>query len=176
MTKKAHKLFWILLMILIVVSAAFVYFDDYRTETVEAPQSSNTTQPLQEGQLLTQTLHCEGDGLNSIQIPFSTGNRVNHCMIYADLIVDGECAQSWELPAWKLQDGSFWSFPLDSRLNRCGEKRIEIALRTDGTPEESPSLCICSHEGSSGLSLDGKPLENTMVCYKLQYKRSLDQY
>ena len=51
------------------------------------------------GQLLTQTLHCEGDGLNSIQIPFSTGNRVNHCMIYADLIVDGECAQSWELPA-----------------------------------------------------------------------------
>ena len=175
MTKKTHKLFWILLMILIVVSAAFVYFDDYRTETVEAPQSSNTTQPLQEGQLLTQTLHCEGDGLNSIQIPFSTGNRVNHCMIYADLIVDGECAQSWELPAWKLQDGSFWSFPLDSRLNRCGEKRIEIALRTDGTPEESPSLCICSHEGSSGLSLDGKPLENTMVCYKLQYKRGLDK-
>ena len=99
MTKKTHKLFWILLMILIVVSAAFVYFDDYRTETVEAPQSSNTTQPLQEGQLLTQILHCEGDGLNSIQISFSTGNRVNHCMIYADLIVDGECAQSWELPA-----------------------------------------------------------------------------
>ena len=37
MTKKTHKLFWILLMIIILVSSAFVYFDDYRTETVEAP-------------------------------------------------------------------------------------------------------------------------------------------
>lgn len=175
MTERTHKLLWILLMIIVLLSTVFVYFDDYRTETVQAPESSNATQPLQEGQLLSQILHCEGDGLDSIRIRFSSGGRVNHCMIYADLLVDGESAQSWELPAWKLEDGGFWSFPLDSRINRCGEKRIEMTLRTDGVPEESPSLYICSREGSGGLSLNGKPLENTMVCYELQYKRGLDK-
>lgn len=154
MTKKTHKLFWILLMIIILVSSAFVYFDDYRTETVEAPQSSNTTQPLQEGQLLTQTLHCEGDGLNSIQIPFSTGDRVNHCMIYADLIVDGECAQSWELPAWKLKDGGSDKCRLSCKL--AMHHWITVSHTEDpSVREECPRPDSADAHEPAGIGLPG---------------------
>lgn len=118
-----YKKFLSMLFIILFVIFTFIkHFQEYSTYIFEA-DILNSVEIINDNELI-QELVCEYDGLEAVQILFTTNERINTSTLYIELIQDDECIQKWEVEESLIADNVYLILRLNHKIESKGQKYI----------------------------------------------------
>lgn len=164
----------IFVIIFLCGSCFLTFYDVYTTCcSEEIPCNDSMTEAIKEGDIYTQEITCEYDGLKMIKISLATYARQNNSELYLSLLLGEEMIQTWNVNCIRLADNSYYSLLLDHPVKNSKGKVFTIRLESNADEKNMIAVYKNTTGNYTGLSCNGKLLEGQSFCYLLEYENRI---
>ena len=122
------KLLGILFIIFLVIFTFIKHFQEYSTYIFE-DDIQNSMEITNDNEIIQEFI-CEYDGLNALQILFTTNERINNSTLFVELLQDDKCIQKYDVKESLIADNIYLILRLDHKIESKGQKYI-LRLTSD---------------------------------------------
>lgn len=122
------KLLGILFIIFLVIFTFIKHFQEYSTYIFE-DNIQNSMEITNHNEIIQEFI-CEYDGLNALQILFTTNERINNSTLFVELLQDDKCIQKYDVKESLIADNIYLILRLDHKIESKGQKYI-LRLTSD---------------------------------------------
>lgn len=148
---------------------AFIYMDALCIRSEQLPAMEPLPEITAQDHYRQKIVGTE-DGLNKIEILCATYDRANSGTLTITLEDEnGTPIQTWSRDISTIEDNSYLSLPLSSKITDSSGKVFYLTISTDSLPGTSITLYTSYYGGSKGLSSDEGDL-GVSICHTLEYE------
>lgn len=163
-----------IIVVLTTLSFVFiVYYDDYRFTESKTIQGTEISDEIVEGIVFKQFIDCENGKIEGFNLLFGTCDSKEGNLIIKYYSND-ELIDTWAVDTRLIKDNSERNFYLRRKYNGYLKNNyLEITSNTE--QGDSITVFLNSSGEYSGLYVNNKLIENTVLCYKINYDSVADE-